>query len=181
MFDHFAKCGGSTIRDWIKSHTLKVQETPNIKTWVSIERPIVMGHYATYSNYKDYPHYLCTLIRNPTERVWSYYNYIRNKQDHPLHTTCHKPIKDLLDLPEFNNDMVRYFNGSLDIYNLVGCLERIEMFMYNISKILNIPTTNTKSNVNKTKPDMPIHTRNIITEANTEDWKFYTDYTGLTC
>ncbi len=93
---------------------------------------LISGHHPIhgmlYQLLPNSPIFHFTMLREPVDRVLSYFNYIKGKDDHPLHQFTHnKTLTEFLQTnssPELSNGQAKRFSGNL--HN--GVPEQAEMF-----------------------------------------------------
>ncbi len=131
VFSHVPKTGGTTLetilaKNYRLSDVLHLN-APEFKRYPEIlqlkKNPprFICGHHPLHSQLYRHlpvaPVFHLTLLREPVSRVLSYYNYLRNKTDHPLHPqTCDLGLADFVESgvsPELNNGQARRFSGYL--------------------------------------------------------------------
>jgi hypothetical protein len=91
-----------------------IQLKNNLPQFISGHHPM---HGLIYQLLSDLPLFHITMLRNPMDRVLSYYNYVKGKIDHPMHGFAaeHSLIQFLQQSPspELYNGQSKRFSGYL--------------------------------------------------------------------
>ena len=170
FFDHLPKCGGTTLNHYLVSHFPQrkiffVDSESSIKLFQESPESFrfnfdfIFGHNA--SEIIDFVNPDCfkvTMFRNPIDRVYSYFHYVKKTQEHPLHASFLESEISLKQYalseknPEICNWYTTHFSGySLDDakkepdkavsaalvfiqqrYDLIGFLSDFEAFVENL-------------------------------------------------
>lgn len=135
VFSHVPKTGGTTL-EHILAKNFRLSEVlhinaPDLNNCPEVLRlkkkppKLICGHHPMhgllYGLLPDQPLTHITMLRNPLDRVLSFYNYILGKQDHPLHARCQSlSLEAFLQqqpTPELSNGQTRRFSGTLHQQN----------------------------------------------------------------
>jgi hypothetical protein len=151
IFMHLPKCGGTTFhsileRMYLPKNILDINFTDNVwlnkeefdilSTKEKSELELIKGHIK-YGIHKFFPgksEYI-TFLRDPVERIISFYFYVKRKPNHRLYE--HNLFNDKMSLYDFttklkdediNNGQIRYISGIVDKEELMleKALENIE-------------------------------------------------------
>ena len=133
VYCHVPKTGGTSLeqalaRNYRPHDVLHIngpvwQRNPYTLFKRGIDQPsqIVMGHYHLGDPLYQWlptPITHVTLLRDPVERVVSYYHYVRRRRPHPLHAMAHSAdIAEFLQRPEVveaRNGQVRRLSGIVN-------------------------------------------------------------------
>lgn len=131
IFSHVPKAAGTSLesvlaKNFLMSETLHINapdlnKQPDVLKLKKNHPKLICGHHPIhgylYQALPDQPLFHLTQLRDPVDRVISYYNYIYTKKDHPLHR--HALDKSLTDFilntpsPELANGQAKRFSGYL--------------------------------------------------------------------
>lgn len=131
LFSHVPKAAGTSMesilsKNFLMSEILHINapdlnKQPNLLSLKKNYPKLICGHHPIhgyiYQALPDKPLFHLTQLRDPVDRVISYYNYIHAKHDHPLHTYAHR--RSLVDFinstpsPELSNGQSKRFSGFL--------------------------------------------------------------------
>ncbi len=135
LFMHIPKTAGSTMRD-VLSKNFSTDRTFLVYTENAYseqrekfyamdhsEPRLIAGHfqYGLHSKISEFPCHYVTLLRNPIERVVSYYYHLHRDEKHCYHTTVVTREMSLRDfvgglLPaELDNGQTRFLAGQMDL------------------------------------------------------------------
>jgi hypothetical protein len=129
--------------------------------------PVITGH-VKYDEVKDCGYDLITVIRNPVERMISFYFYYKK----------HRIIESgmtIADVAEQYPNQQSEFIGDLSKYSFIGLQEKFDETLDRFSiwcGCEEIPKYR-NYNVNKSKKEVTEKERKIITEFNKEDLKIW--------
>jgi hypothetical protein len=131
VFSHVPKAGGTTL-EYILAKNFKPAEVlhinapdlnrcPELIGLKSNQPQFICGHHPMhgllYSLIPEGPLVHLTMVRDPIDRVLSFYNYIINRPAHPLHQDCRQlSFNEFLSrqlTPELSDGQVRRFSGTL--------------------------------------------------------------------
>jgi hypothetical protein len=196
IFMHIPKTGGTTLssiiqKQYNKNVVLIRNNDMNVK---DIEKSnSLMGHLYFGIHHKlSKPCTYITMMRDPVERVISFYFYIKETELHPHHAEVNKmSFNEFINSKEydFNNLQTRYFCGgsSPDLeqaketinkhFSVVGIAEMFDDSLSLMKRRLkwnNIEYQ--RINVNKNRPlkkDLPANILSHITQNNTLDLELY--------
>ncbi|WP_154224014.1 sulfotransferase family 2 domain-containing protein [Marinicella rhabdoformis] len=131
VFSHVPKTAGTSFESYLASQ-YKMSESLHINApdlnrlpeIINIKKNcprLICGHHPMhgmlYQLIPAEPLYHITLLRDPIDRVLSYYNYVCGKTDHPMHTSAMSlGFEDFLSQapsPELHNGQTRRFAGQL--------------------------------------------------------------------
>ena len=221
IFQHLPKCGGTTFnsilaQNYTTEETFSIKVINNIKLNTqdfiqlsSTEKEkiyLLKGHmeFGLHGNFASKVDYI-TFLRNPIERIISFYYYVKRKPNHSLFKT--NDFTQDITLHEFvtkinredaNNGQIRFISGLDDtedkmleraIYNIdnhfshVGLLERFDESILLLQKMYNWKKpyyevsnkTQNRKSVNSIKPE----TLQAIKELNNGDLILYNKMSKL--
>ncbi len=130
-FSHVPKTAGTSMelilaKNYLLSEVLHVNAPdlnlqPRLLNLKKNLPKLICGHHPLhgllYQLLPEQPIFHLTQLRDPIDRVLSYYNYVQGKKDHPLHQqSTGKSIQDFLNLnpsPELANGQAKRFSGFL--------------------------------------------------------------------
>lgn len=108
-FIHLPKCGGSSFKKSMPSQLLED----------TLHRPIALSDYIKIQNNNKIDTKYITIIRDPVDRVWSFYQMCKNYRYHFAWSRYTNSLEHFLDKCwEVNNLYIQYFSlkiRSLDI------------------------------------------------------------------
>ena len=213
IFIHIPKNGGNTFKRILEKNfderTIFSVEvinhvTDNLNEFVDLpeekkeEIRLLRGHirFGLHEHFNQETEYV-TFLRNPLERVLSFYNFVLERKNHRLYHEIHKMsfaefVQNIKD-DDVHNAQIRYLSGmntdestmlnqalkNIDRYfPVVGIMEQFDKSLILLKKhyhwrwptyrILN------KSNVkNKSKITIDNETKNLIEELNAGDYELY--------
>ena len=188
IFQHLPKCGGTTfnsilMQNYSKDETFSIEVIDGIRLntneFISLTSAkkekinLLKGHmeFGLHENFVSKADYI-TFLRNPIERIVSYYYYVKRRPNHGLfrtndftnETTLHEFVTKI-KRGDINNGQIRFISGINDteekmlekaIYNIdnhfshVGLLERFDESILLLQKMYNWKKTYYKVN-NKTQ------------------------------
>ncbi len=130
-FSHIPKTAGTSIesilaKNFTPSEVLHIN-APDLNLLPSIINAkkslprFICGHHPLhgllYQLIQGKPLFHFTMLRNPTDRVLSYFNYVKGKKDHAMYQyTIKNSLEDFLmaePSPELSNGQARRFSGYL--------------------------------------------------------------------
>ncbi len=131
IFSHVPKTAGTSVESYL-ARQYKMSESLHINAPDLNQLPAVLkmkkntprlicGHHPMhgllYQLLPTKPLIHMTVLREPINRVVSYYNYVKGKKDHPMYTkvsdlTFEQFMEDMPS-PELNNGQARRFAGQL--------------------------------------------------------------------
>lgn len=130
IYPHIPKTAGTTMQSILEqnynSGFYRVHSRGNYRTWLREPRSIrntttcLQGHF-TYGVHKyiTRPYQYITFLRDPVERIISFYYYIQDKNNHRLSKLFNKTkLTTIINERWFaatNNDMTRFIAGRKDI------------------------------------------------------------------
>ena len=130
-FSHVPKTGGTSLesilaKNFLPSRVLHINaqdlnKQPEVLKLKRNPPRMVCGHHPMhgllYQILPEHPLFHFTQLRNPIDRVLSYYNYVLGKTDHPFHHHAKgKNITEFMQLessPELSNGQTKRFSGFL--------------------------------------------------------------------
>lgn len=131
VFSHVPKTAGTSFEAYLAGQ-FKMSEVLHVNAPDLNRLPAVIGmkknlprlicghhpmHGMLYQLLPEVPLHHITVLRNPIDRVLSYYNYVCGKTDHPMHgPAMSMGFEDFLDQapsPELHNGQARRFAGQL--------------------------------------------------------------------
>ncbi len=130
-FSHVPKTGGTSLEsilfkncaaaDVLHVNAPDLNQQPQLLNLKRNAPKMICGHHPMhgllYQLLPDKPIFHFTQLRDPIDRVLSYYNYVNGKQDHPMHK--HAVNQSLLGFlqaspsPELSNGQCKRFSGYL--------------------------------------------------------------------
>jgi hypothetical protein len=131
LFSHVPKTAGTSIESILAKNFSPAEclhiNAPDLNKLPQIinlkqNRPkFICGHHPMhgliYQLLPEQPLFHFTMLRNPVDRVLSYYNYVKGKLDHPMHKFAadHSLISFLQQnpSPELSNGQCKRFSGYL--------------------------------------------------------------------
>ena len=218
LFDHVPKCGGNTLGRWLSSHykidqIYAISGTPHIETAKYINMPkemrknyyYIWGHEAhQLLNYLPNPYILITILRDPVDRIVSYYYWAKRDPGHYLYEAITKNNMDLTEFStsglssELSNYYTSHFSNmppgtvrscpeealetaknNLARYEHIGFTHNLNAFIASISKSLDLTNPYDGIQLNKTfgrksLDNITQQERECIAESNKIDIELYT-------
>ncbi len=131
FFSHVPKTGGTsfesilaknfTVSEVLHVNAPDLNRFPKLLELKKNKPKFICGHHPMhgllYQLLPDTPLFHFTMLRDPVDRVISYYNYIKGKMDHPLHNhTADQTLTEFLNSnasPELSNGQTKRFSGHL--------------------------------------------------------------------
>ncbi len=130
-FSHVPKTAGTSlesivaknfkISDVLHVNAPDLSRMPNVFKLKKKPPKFICGHHPIhsllYQLIDQMPLFHFTQLRNPVDRVLSYYNYIKGRKEHPLHShASDKSLEQFISScpsPELSNGQARRFSGFL--------------------------------------------------------------------
>jgi len=130
-FSHVPKTGGSSLenilfknfqaKDVLHVNAPDLVQQPDIMALKKKPAKLICGHHPMhgllYQLLPKQPIFHLTMLRNPVDRVLSYYNYVMGKPDHPMHPQAiHRSFSEFVEAlpsPEVANGQCKRFSGFL--------------------------------------------------------------------
>lgn len=131
VFSHVPKTGGTSVeyilaKNFLPAEVLHVNapdllQLPEVISMKKQMPKLLCGHHPMhgilYQLLKDQPVFHFTMLRDPIDRVISYYNYVKGKSDHPMHKHAAKQSLQAFfhdnPSPELRNGQSKRFSGHL--------------------------------------------------------------------
>jgi len=130
FFSHVPKTGGTSLesifaKNYAPSELLHINapdlnRLPQIIDVKKSPPRFICGHHPfhglLYQLIQQRRLFQFTMLRNPIDRVVSYFNYVKGKQDHPMHPHTNNNLDQFLSAspsPELINGQSRRFSGYL--------------------------------------------------------------------
>lgn len=215
VFQHLPKCGGTTfnsilMQNYTKEETFSIIVIDGIKLNTNdfIQLPLaekekinlLKGHmeFGLHENFASKAEYI-TFLRDPIERIISFYYYVKRRPNHGLYkttdftqeTTLYEFVTKI-KRGDINNGQIRFISGINDteekmlekaIYNIdnhfshVGVLERFDESILLLQKMYNWKKpyyevsnkTQNRKSINNIEPE----TLQAIKELNNGDFILY--------
>ena len=144
---HIPKCGGTTFSNVLyRIYGDKFAHITNISQLKDINQDIrcIHGHYLFDPEWlKIYPNAkICTWIRNPVDRIVSYYVHLKTWKGPAEHITeLHDRVRNglsIFDFAEINNNMFAYIEKiALNDIDFIGNISNYRSNVSKLSKIMN--------------------------------------------
>ncbi|WP_185151571.1 sulfotransferase family 2 domain-containing protein [Peribacillus simplex] len=197
IFLHIQKTAGSSLRTFVKKQyeegeTWFGRTLEDLKDIEKDKYQCLGGHfpYGIHENFSR-PYSYFTMLREPIDRVISYYSFIQNKETHGKHDRSVgmdlKSFMKTFDSKTENFQTRRITGGKPNLekakehllrdFSFVGLTERFEESLYLMKKEYQWPTFSYKNrNITKTrldKSEIPEKITSYIAERNELDIELY--------
>lgn len=218
IFLHLPKCGGTTLHSILErlyssdeTFTVRVTSNTQINTEDFHKLPeserdrinVLKGHfYFGLHKYMTSPSKYFTFLRDPQERILSYYHYVRRRPNHRLRetygftdTTSYLEFVSEIDEQDLHNGQTRWICGKdadeaemLRIakeniqqhFAFVGILELFDESLILLQEAFELPLLYYKAkNQTKGRPDLSTvdeEAREIVEEKNKGDRQLYEEF-----
>ena len=209
LFVHIPKCGGISLRQSLfdifeEDRVLRVYNS-KISSDISLQRfselsvdeilgySCISGHLS-YQNAKEKlgdnieKFFVCALVREPVERIISYWNYVNTNSKHPLHQKAlQMSFQEFVEKTPINNEQCKFISGRADAeytlntvsqnYDLVLPLKQYDQFLKIISNVFQHDyqkyEAQNKSKKFMVKKNVEENIISLIESINHEDKVFY--------
>ncbi len=217
LFDHLPKCGGNTLGQLIASqyrseqiYAISGRPQADLEKFIDLtpekkaDYRYIWGHEAhSLLPHLEKSYKLITLLRDPIDRIVSYYHWAKRDPDHYLHDlivgnglslivfatcgvsaelsnfyTCHYANRALDEVGEDPWGSLKLAQDTLALYDHIGFTENLDSFILHLSELLPACYSYDGAHLNKTldRPGLDSltkHERESIAAANDLDIKLY--------
>ncbi len=152
VFSHVQKAAGTSFesvlaKNFLLSEVLHINapDLNKLPTMLNLKKQppkLICGHHPLhgilYQLLKSKSIYHITMLREPISRILSFYNYIKERADHPLHSHTKSDsllaFMDSCPSPELTNGQAKRFSGHLHDQKPVPDSELFQIAQVNLSK-----------------------------------------------